>query len=156
MSNSLFRELLNTSNTGNERFKLNLLCPLSRAVIIEQPNSLNGGTASHSYGANYGGLYGYSGGTGAWICNAFRLSRIPRPAQRMAWVDGVCYIVYSATQARINEYFATGEGLSENGYVAYRHFLGANGVYYDGHVEYLKWKDFLRENNNLISNVLLR
>ncbi len=147
-NNDPWRQLLgvnSTAETESNRYNVSMICPKSRAAMsVINTNSLKVGMLTYAYGVNYSGLH-----DGSWKKPAgYKLPQIPRPAYRMAWVDALDHLVYSYNEAKIMAYFTSGgEMISESsrmGLIAPRHLQGANGLFYDGHVESPGYREIIK------------
>jgi prepilin-type processing-associated H-X9-DG protein/prepilin-type N-terminal cleavage/methylation domain-containing protein len=139
--NNPFRSYLGipeTTVTGSGRFPPNMLCPSSRGA--RSLNTAGYGSFSSSYGVTYSGLHN---GT-TWVNTGFVLTEITRPSERLAYADGLDWLLYNWDPYTASKgYFAVGgdgSTVSGVGTVAYRHNESVNATFFDGHVEPLNYK----------------
>lgn len=114
-----------------------------------------------SYGYNFTDWVGVAGG--GWSVPAggyagHRVEGIPRPAEKLAFVDSIDWWVDwrganyidgwdKLGQASIYDYRAPGMNPQVYGPTIYRHNEGANIGFYDGHVEYMKKEEVFIEDD---------
>ena len=123
----------------------NLLCPVSSAM---QKNYSYGSYFSNSYGITYNGTENENpAGSGF---RGFKLTQIKRHPAAMAMADAQDYLIW---QTNYYEYIKKRENVSlnsGNGMLAYRHFEGFNGVFFDAHVENLRYGAFVERKSALM------
>lgn len=97
-----------------------LQCPTARAI---------GNTLDFTYGIN---AHGRGGAWTAGLVRQAKIAEVQRPAQTMAFADGLDWQLYSDGAAGYSETMELKTNSSAH-IVAYRHGGSANIVYYDGH-----------------------
>lgn len=108
------------------------LCPLSRAV---RAASSAWGVFDFSYGVTYADIPTTGGFQG------FKLNKIKKPSQSMAFGDALDYLIWNRTYSNYilyneGKYGPGQEALGKGtGQLAYRHFKTFNAGFFDGHVE---------------------
>lgn len=122
-----------------------ILCPLSSAM---QKEYSYGCFFSNSYGITYNGTDENPVGSGF---RGYRLPRIRKPSRSMAMADAQDYLIY---QTNYLEYIKKREGVPlnpGNGMLAYRHNEAFNGVFFDVHVESLRFPEFSKRKIELMN-----
>ncbi len=128
------------STSGDGRMSLNLLCPVSDAVMGQSSLARNDKTATvgnpkRSYGYTYNDVWNDVDN------KVYKLMRIKQPSQAMFWMDALDSLAWTPNpNDGTKGYFVKGEGVADGqGTVAYRHDNMLNGCMFDGHVESLQW-----------------
>ena len=124
------------TGTGG-RFPPNMLCPSSRGA--RSLNTAGTGYFGSSYGVTYQGLH-----SGTWVETGYVLTAIPKPSERLAYADGLDWLLYNWDPYTASKgYIAIGGDVSTVGgvgTVAYRHNDCVNATFFDGHVEPLHYR----------------
>ncbi len=123
-----------------------ILCPVSSAM---QKEYSYGCYFSNSYGITYNGTENENP-TGSGF-RGFKLTQIRRPSGAMAMADAQDYLIW---QTNYYEYIKKRENVSlnpGNGMLAYRHFEGFNGVFFDAHVENIRYGAFVERKTALLN-----
>jgi len=99
------------------------------------------GYNEHGEGGAFGWLDDLNGGT--YMCH--QLPKLKKPSASLMFVDAMEYKVssyYTAVYVAAGDLSESGNGYSKSNAAAYRHMMGANAVFFDGHVEYRKASGF--------------
>jgi len=123
MSNVLFKELLGMTNvTSTTKFLDSLKCPDT------DPKAAGGPYGPNQYGFNRHG-HGFSAKP-----LQFNRNRIAAMASKLQMVEGTDWHLDAYYADYVNRWDVYGQ--FKLWQVAYRHSEGANGLFFDGHVEY--------------------
>jgi prepilin-type N-terminal cleavage/methylation domain-containing protein/prepilin-type processing-associated H-X9-DG protein len=137
-----FTQLLN-SDTGSNRYAAGLLCP-EASLAFSHGDPTKGYNLHESFGINYTQLPGMSTKIAPDYWNAWNGSQVRFSADKIYFVDATSEGVSvsssptNSTLRYFDPYYGgeRHEPPDKGSAVAYRHFNGANALYFDGHAQW--------------------
>jgi prepilin-type N-terminal cleavage/methylation domain-containing protein/prepilin-type processing-associated H-X9-DG protein len=136
-------QLLNSSNSDTAHYPLQLICP-EASLALSKGNGVTGYDLHESYGINYTQLPGLNVNIAPNYWNAWQNVQIRSSAEKIYFVDSTSEgvsVTSSATNSTLryfDPYYGgeLHEPPDKGSAIAYRHYDGANALYYDGHAQW--------------------
>jgi prepilin-type processing-associated H-X9-DG protein len=126
----------------NTYFPAGIICP--DATVVWTLGQSYGYPIAYSYGMNTSNMPGYTAANAPVYWNAWKLNRVPAPAEKIQFIDALGDVSYGGTPSCTMRYLPTDAGWGEvhqppnqSNIVCYRHSRGANVIYYDAHAEWV-------------------
>jgi prepilin-type N-terminal cleavage/methylation domain-containing protein/prepilin-type processing-associated H-X9-DG protein len=164
--NEVFRKHLNMGIPENTAVTVNWAGPWNPGLLCpEAVHAQESKYVMHSYGFNREGINRDRNGDGSATfadAIAFKWNEINRPAEKIMALDSTYWLTAGGTHGSVSDYRVYwdvgGESTAApNGRVMYRHMQGANVLYYDGHVDWVRKQDLHttnQDNNSMWWNLL--
>jgi len=154
---------LASPNPKNSRYLASLLCP-EASLALSHGNLRDGYNLHESFGMNTTQLPGLSTKIAPDYWNAWKTPQVRSPAEKVFFVDATSegVSVGSSTSNSTLRYFdpyyggERHEPPDKGSAVAYRHFNGANVLYFDGHAQWRARTDLMYDARDATTKSNLR